>query len=140
MNNLEKAKEILFSESLTCCFTDGERLYKSRERGVKPLLSFLEQKIDPQDLCAADKVVGKAAAYLYILLGIKCIYADIISEKALEVFERFSVDVSFRLSVPAIKNRAGTGFCPMESAVADIDDPNRAFCAIKKKLAELAGK
>ncbi len=137
MNNLENAKKLLAKEELTCCFTDGNRVYKSRERGVKPLLSFLEQKIDPCGLCAADKVIGKAAAFLYVLLGIKCIYADVISEKALFVFEKHGVNISFGVCVPAIRNRTNTGLCPMESAVDGIDDPEKALLAIKQKLEEL---
>ena len=138
MNNLEYAKKLLFDEELTCCFTDGNRVYKSRERGVKPLLSFLEQKIDPCGLCAADKVIGKAAAFLYVLLGIKCIYAEVISEKALPVFEKHGVKISFGVCVPAIRNRTNTGFCPMETAVDRTDDPHKALAEIREKLKELA--
>ena len=41
--------------------------------------------------------------------------------------------------VDAIFNRTNTGFCPMESAVWDIDEPEKAPDAIKKKLAALRG-
>ncbi len=136
-NNLEKAKKLLCDEGLTCCFTDGERIYKSCERGVRPLLSYLDEGIDPFGLCAADKVVGKAAAFLYVLLGIKCVYAQVISEKALEVFKKYSVDISYAKLVPAIRNRTNTGFCPMETAVENIDDPLCALESVKKKLKEL---
>ena len=137
--NLEKAKELLVTEELTCCFTDGERIFKSRDRGVKPLLSYLADGIDTKGLCAADKVVGKAAAFLYVLLGIKCVYADVISEKALEVFENHGVEISFSTLVSAIRNRTNTGFCPMETAVENINDPKAAIEAIKEKLKELSG-
>lgn len=136
--NLEKAKELLVTEELTCCFTDGERIYKSKDRGVKPLLFYLDEGIDPTGICAADKVIGKAAAFLYVLLGIKCIYADVISEKALEVFKKYSVDISYSTCVPAIRNRTDTGFCPMETAVGSIDEPAQALLAIKEKLKELS--
>ncbi|MBE6571247.1 MAG: DUF1893 domain-containing protein [Ruminococcaceae bacterium] len=137
--NLEKAKELLIAEELTCCFTDGNRVYKSRERGVKPLLSYLDEGIDTKDLCAADKVIGKAAAFLYVLLGIKWVYADVISQKALEVFRKYGVEISFSTLVPAIRNRTNTGFCPMETAVENINEPQAALEAIKEKLKELSG-
>ncbi len=136
--NLEKASKLLVTEELTCCFTDGERIYKSIERGVKPLLSYLDEGIDPCGLCAADKVIGKAAAFLYVLLGIKCVYAQVISEKALEVFKKYSVDISYAKLVPAIRNRTNTGFCPMETAVENIDEPALALAAIREKLKELS--
>ena len=137
---LNKAKELLEKEQLTCCFAGDGFIYKSRDRGVRPLLSFLEEKRPSDGLCAADKVIGKAAAFLYVLIGIRCIYADVISERALEVFEKYGVDISYTTLVPAIKNRAGDGFCPMETAVSDIDSPDRALVAIRAKLKELSAK
>ena len=37
----------------------------------------------------------------------------------------------------AIRNRDNTGYCPMETAVLDIDVPAEAVTAIRAKLEEL---
>lgn len=133
-----KAKEILKEESLTCVLLKGEKVYKSSQRGVKPLLSLLEQEADFQGFSAADKVVGKAAAFIYVLMEIKELYASVISRHALEVLENSGIKVFYETEVPAVRNRTDTGFCPMETAVLNINDPKEALTALKKKTRELS--
>ena len=58
-------------------------MYSSTERGVKPLLDFIENGPNLRGFSAADKIVGKAAALLYVLLGVKEVYAPVMSETAL---------------------------------------------------------
>ena len=134
MNNLTKAKEILQNGGFTCVLTAGENVYTSNKRGVKPLLCWYESGEDYKGFSAADKVVGKAAAFLYVLLGIKEVYADVISEHALCVLKQNGVFVTYGELVPAIRNRTNTGFCPMETVTMNITDPKNAVGAIKKAL------
>ena len=136
--NLLSAKSILEEQKLTCCITDGKTVIKSRERGVKPLLELLNEGADVCGFSAADKVVGKAAAFLYVLLGVSEVYAAVISGKAAEVFSKHGIAVYCDTCVPAIINRAGDGLCPMETAVDGISDAHAALCAIKQKLVQLA--
>lgn len=133
-----KAKEILEKENLTCVLLKGEKVYKSSQRGVKPLLSLLEQKTDLQGFSAADKVAGKAAAFIYVLMGIKELYTSVISRHALEVLKNRGIKVFYETEVPAVRNRTDTGFCPMETAVLNINDPKEALTALKKKTRELS--
>lgn len=58
----------------------------------------------------ADKVVGKGAAALVILGHAAEIYADIISDSALELFQGYPLKVSFGQKVPDIINRMGNAF------------------------------
>ena len=88
--------------------------------------------MDLKDYSASDKVVGKAAAYLYMLLGVKRLFTQVISAPALEVLESENIEVSFGQVVENIKNRTGTGICPMESCVLNIDNPYDALQEIKK--------
>ena len=140
MNDLERAKALLSEKGLTCAIVKDGFVYEEKSRGVKPLLTLLERGDCPNGASAADKVVGKAAAYLYVLLGVRCVYAWVVSDLAAEVFERFGIEFACEKRVPMIRNRTDTGFCPMESAVIGIDDPQKAPEAIREKLAELAGK
>ena len=87
---------------------------------------------------AADKVVGKAAALLYALMGVSSLYASVISEGALTVCKSFGISVEYGALAQNIINRRGDGFCPMEQAVADISDPQTAFNAGKEKLKNLS--
>ena len=132
-----EAKEILISGGYTCVLTDGQAVYTSTDRGVKPLVRFLESGRIPAGLSAADKVVGRATAWLYVLLQVREIYAQIISQGAVAVLQGHGIGVTFGKLVPNIINRKGDGICPFEAAVTDIQDADLAYAAIRKKMADM---
>ncbi len=135
--DLANAKAYLDNENCTCVLCKGDSLYHSHHRGVRPLLDFLDSGLDFTGYCAADKVVGKATAYLYCLLGVKTVYANVLSDAAAEVFIQAGIPFSCEIRVPAIRNRTNTGLCPMETATKDIDDPHLALKAIRETLQKL---
>ena len=135
--NLEKAKMLLVKTDSTCVLCNGDIILTDKRRGVRPLLDLLEGNADVAGFAAADKVVGKAAAYLYCLLNIKCLYAQVISQPALDVLSKTDIDVEYDQLVPAIQNRTKDGFCPMESAVLNVHSPEEALPAIYAALAQL---
>ncbi len=136
---LQKAKDILLSDDSLTCAACGEDVFTSRERGVKPLLQLYESKKDYSNYSFADKVIGKAAAFMYVLLNVKEIYCVTVSELAAKVLDEHRIIFYCENNVPAIKNRRGDGFCPMETAVKDISQPKEAYEAIVKRLAEMRG-
>lgn len=97
------------------------------QRGVAPLIHFLSEDIYFKDAYAADKVIGKAAALLLVLAGIKGEYAPVMSESGLYILSYYGILASCDTCVPTILNRAGTGPCPMEEAVDAIKDPTHAL-------------
>ena len=119
-NDLTEAINILNGDKYTCVLCKGSAIYISTERGVKPLIDWIDDGTDLQGFSAADKVVGKAAAFLYVLLGVKEVYARIMSEGAIAVLKNNGIFVKYDLSVKNIINRAGTGNCPMEIGRAHV--------------------
>lgn len=136
-NNLEKAKKELIVGKHTCVMCKDNTLYTSDKRGVAPLISWLDSGINFKNFSAADKVVGKAAAFLYVLLGVKEVYAEIISEPASETLDKFGISQQYATKVNAIRNRTNTGFCPMETTVLFLENPEEALKAIINKIEEL---
>ena len=118
----------------TCVLCKDDMVYTSTERGVKPLLTWYGSGINLKGFYAADKVVGKAAAFLYILLGVAEIYAPVMSEGAIQILENGGIKTECKLSVKEIMNRAGTGRCPMEEAVDGIANAEEALVAIRSKI------
>ena len=131
------AKQILLSGGYTCVLTDGKTVLTSTDRGVKPLVRFLESGEIPAGFSAADKVVGRATAYLYVLLKVKEVYSQIISQPAVAVLRENGVEVAYDQLVPNIINRKGDGICPFEAAVMEISCPDLAYAAIREKMAEM---
>ena len=140
MKDLERAKELLRRDGYTCVLVRGETVYTTSLRGVKPLLQWLDGGTQARGFRVADKVVGKAAAYLYVLLGIHAVHANVISEPAVEVLRHHGIGVSFDSCVAAIRNRTDTGFCPMEQAVMEVTTPEQALAQIRLTVARLAAE
>lgn len=138
MTDLEKALELLSNGSATCAVCKNDNTYLSEKRGVAPLLHWLDEGVDFSGASAADKVVGNAAAYLYVLLKVKNIYALIISKSALSTLENYGISVTYDKLVEAIVNRTKDGFCPMEQAVCEATSPEEALSLIREKLKLLA--
>ena len=59
------------------------------------------------------------------------------SHPAAEVLRAHNIEVSADTFVPGIINRAGTGPCPFEAAVMDIQDPEEALAAIRSKRRQM---
>ena len=131
------ARDLLRAEAYTCVFYNGEDVISDRRRGVAPLLALLEAGRDVRGYCVADKVVGRAAAFLYVLLGVEELYAEVLSEPAAEVLLQYRVPFFAQNRVPFIQNRSGDGFCPMETATKEVSDPAEALVRIKETLARL---
>ena len=134
---LKNAIELLNKNNATCIVLIDDRAIIRYDRGVKPLLDFIDEKCNIKGGIVADKVVGKAAAMLYIVLEIKELYACVISEHALEILEKYGIEVTYAQKVSMIRNRSNTGFCPMEQSVLKIDTPTEAVTAIRCTLKKL---
>ena len=132
-----KAKKILEEKGYTCVFINDEKEFFSTERGVKPLLNFLDEGYDLKGFFVADKVIGKAAACLYVLLKVKEIFSLVISKPAIEILEKNNIKVFYETIVERIENRTKDGFCPMEESVLNCNSPKDSYFLIKEKLKTL---
>lgn len=136
MSDLERAKELLRENpALTCAFVYGGQVDTSELHGVKPLLERLEGGLN--GWAAADRVVGRGAALLYVLLGVKELYAEVLSRSAEEVLKLHMISYQYDTLTDMIVNRRGDGPCPMEAATKGIVDPQEGLKAIQNKLREL---
>jgi len=98
------------------------------QRGVADLLHLVRYHHGGGDqplrgATVADKAVGKAAAACMIVGGVKAVWADVISQPALQLLQRAGIAVGYGTLAHHIINRAGTGWCPLERLTADCDDP-----------------
>ncbi|NLY18037.1 MAG: DUF1893 domain-containing protein [Clostridiaceae bacterium] len=139
MEGIELAKKILMDNNYTCVAVQGKDVVlTSFERGVKPLIQLYETKKDSyESLYLADKVIGKAAAYLAVLCGITSIYTNVVSEEAKKVLRTYNIPVSYELEVPFIVNRRGDGKCPMEELSEGVNEPLEMYHRIKGWLAKM---
>lgn len=136
-NDLKSAKEFLKEGELTCVLKKGEIQLTSSERGVKPLLIWIDSGNCFDGFSAADKVVGKAAALLYAKMNVKGVYGRVMSKTAVDVFDRAGIYYEYDTLTETVISRAGDGICPMERTVTGIESPDEAVAAIKATLAQM---
>jgi hypothetical protein len=128
---MKTALDILIEGKYTCVLKKGDFLHASAESGLKPMLGFIRDGIDLRGFSAADKVVGKAAAFLFVLAGVQCVHGVVMSVTGLEVLSQHGIVCTYDKLVDQIQRRDGMGVCPMELRVRDIDDPNEALRIMK---------
>lgn len=133
--DLIAAKDNLAGHTL-CLSKDGVLILDDK-RGITPLLELIASGNDVSGYSAADKVVGKAAAALFIKCGIKQLYAAVLSKGGAKLLESHGVEYVYDTLTDAIINRAGTDACPMEKAVRDIEEIEDMYVAILREHARI---
>ena len=128
----------LVRDGHTVAASDGERLLTSCERGIKPLVQWLDDGLGLAGFSVADKIVGRAAAMLYVRLGAARVWAQVMSSGGKRTLEEHGIAAECEVETERIINRLGTGMCPMEEAVEGIDNPLEAERAIRRKLSDLS--
>ncbi|MBR2283018.1 MAG: DUF1893 domain-containing protein [Ruminococcus sp.] len=135
MTDLEIAKNNLAGHSICLC-RDGSVIVDDG-RGISPMIRFIAEGRDLTGYSAADLIVGKAAAMLFVKTGICKAYGKVMSAAARDHLEKHGIACEWETLTPQIINRAGTGMCPMEQTVADINDTEAGYKALCRKLAEM---
>lgn len=135
MTDLDRARAALPGHTLALC--RGGEVVTSDLRGVMPMLGFLREGRDLSGFCAADRVVGRAAAMLFAKAGVRTVFAEVMSDGAVALLAAHGIDASCDVRTAAIENRQKTGLCPMESAVAGIEDIDAGIAAICRRAEEL---
>ena len=135
--DLINAHNLLDTGNYPCVLCRDDTTYTATDRGVAPLLNWVNAELDLHGFSAADRVVGRATAFLYVLLGVKEVYATVMSKPAADVLTTQGISASWGTLVDGIINRRGDGPCPFEAAVMDLSDPQQALDAIRNKMAQM---
>lgn len=129
---LQEMIKLLHATNCSCVISNRETRIFSRP-GVIDIYQLLQD--DPAFLsgaAVADRVVGKAAAALMALGGVKHVYADVISSPAYELLKNSGVEVEYGELVDLIRNRTNTGPCPLESLCSGENDPESILPVIDR--------
>lgn len=125
MTDLEIAKANLKGHSICLC-KNGE-YFTDDGRGISPMMRFIAGGKELTGFCAADQIVGKAAAMLFVKAGVRGVYGKTMSHSGKAFLEANNIPCSYDILTDRIVNRQGTDICPMEKAVADINDADEGY-------------
>lgn len=112
-------------------FNHGE-LTTHANRGIQDLLQLISEQ--PERLngaVAADKVIGKSAAVIMIVGGVKEVHTNLICTPARELFEKEGILVFATEEVPMILNRDKSGMCPMDTQIANIESIDECVAVLR---------
>lgn len=138
MRDIELARHLLTQEELSLVITkQGQILYSSKEKGVRPLFQAILKLADSLDKAAlADRVVGSPVAMLCLYAGISSVYALLASEQALSTLQDKGVDVTAMEVIPSILNSDRTDLCPFEKLAQSVTSPTQLFSTLKSLFTE----
>ncbi len=135
MTKLEQIKNILYQKnaSLIVCFKNGQikEYYQDGIKDIKIILQENENSL--KEAIIADKVIGKVAASILIVAGVKEIYADVISSFAIDILQNNNIKYNYNKKVDYIINKMKTGMCPMENKYKDETNINNIYNEIIKQ-------
>ncbi|MBR5371552.1 MAG: DUF1893 domain-containing protein [Oscillospiraceae bacterium] len=135
MTDLDIAVSQLVGHSICLC-KDGS-FFTDDGRGISPMMRLIAEEKDLAGYSAADVIVGKAAAMLFVKAGIVCVFGKTVSRSGLDYLTEHSIPCTYETLTASIINRQGTGICPMEDAVLEISDCEAGYTALKRRMEEL---
>lgn len=138
---LQQLVDILHREncSLVVCHCGEVTTYS--QKGVRDLIWLLDH--EPWQLSGAlvaDKVVGKASAALMALGGVKEVYAEVLSRRALPLLDDACLAYSYGELVDQIVIPEGDTRCPLEQIVAEDTTPSEVENSLRRHFAEMQQK
>lgn len=98
---------------------EGRVVAEDDEPGIAATLSHLERvRAEGPGAVMADRIVGRAAAWAALWAGIEACYGALLCQPAESLLTKHGLRVEASRRVAQILNRARSGPCPMDEAVA----------------------
>ena len=85
------AATLLHEKNFSYVFCNGEITIKRSISGINSLLEILKEGKDLSGFCVASKSVGKAEALIYVKLGVKEVYAPVMSTAAIYTLAKHGI-------------------------------------------------
>ena len=106
---------------------------------MKPLVEAIQQVGLPTlaNATVLDKIVGKAAALLISYVQAKEVHCLVLSMTGRTVLDAHRIPYTAERLTPEIRNRRGTGLCPFEQAVRDVENPQEGYTRVRATLRAL---
>lgn len=137
----EQMEQILHHGQSIALIKANKVIFTDRSRGVMPLLKLLDSQPELlKDALVVDKIVGKAAAMLLTLGGVKEIHTYMLSKNGRAFLESRGIPVTAQCDIDMIQNRQKDGICPFEKSVLDTDDLEEAHARLKATAKRLMAR
>lgn len=137
---MKRLAEILNTTSSSLVVEKNGEITTYNKKGVRDLIWLLDNEPERlREAQIADKVVGKAAAGLMVQGGIREVYAEVMSQKALPLFEEAGIPYTYGTLVEHII-APEDGRCPLEKIVAHASTAKEVEIALRRHFEEMKQK
>jgi len=136
LKDIALAQKVITSEDVSVVVVDyGKILRKKKGQGIKPFLEVIEEMGDEiHGSVIGDRILGRASALLCRYSKIRAVYSPQATKTAIAILIMGSIPAQIEKLVPFIKNRDGSGLCPFEKMLENIDEPKKAYNFLKEKV------
>ena len=132
---MQQLIEILRREKCSLVVKNHDIVTTYSKPGVRDLEYLLNH--DPEMLhgaTIADKVIGKAAAAMVVVGGVKELYAEVMSKKAIPFLEEAGIAYTYGTLVDTIKEEGGR--CQLEKITAPASTPEETVALLRTHFEE----
>jgi hypothetical protein len=131
--DLDVAKNRLIQKNLSLVIVKNCKvLYETESHGIGDLLKAINQiQNQMKGASVADRVVGRAAALLFVFSGVKAVFAVTASDGGIDVLKENSVFCEYENRVTSVLDLKRTDVCPFEKLVAKLSSPEKAYETLK---------
>jgi hypothetical protein len=135
--DLNLAKQRLNQKNLSLVVAKGGAvLFETEVHGISGLLKAIKElQSNMLDSSIADRIVGRAAALLFVYSGVVAVFAVTASDGGIEVLREHNIFHEFERKVPQILDSRRVDVCPFEKLVAKFSDPKMAYEALRVRCA-----
>ncbi len=136
---LAEARRILSEgKAAVVAFRDGEITAHAGGHGLAPLLALYDEAPAAlKDATVVDKVVGRAAAGICALAGVRAVHGLTLSDGAAALLAKRKIACTADVRVPKILDGRRKGLCPMEQEVGSLESPAQITAAIRRKIEKM---
>jgi len=128
MNDLDLAKKELKVNVNIAFAKDGKIIFCNSDDGIRGFISAIKEfgeKLNGSSV--ADRIAGRAVALLCIHVGIKSVFAEVMSDGCRDVLQKGGVAFKYGRLVNKILSKYKNDVCPLERLVLKIENPQIAF-------------
>jgi len=109
--------------------------YKSKEESVGSIVDLMDNRADLlKKAVVADKIIGRAVAMICDYASVSFCYGLILSQGAVDHFNKVGLPYQAEKVVKTIRNRDDTDLCPMEKLTLEVENSLEGVKKIREFL------
>ncbi len=135
-DDLAVAKKILSEKDVSIVLVKYGKSWKEKKgMGIKPILELIEEMGEEiSEYVLGDRILGRASAFLCRYGKVQGVYSPQATKTAIAILILGGIPCQVDELIPFIKNRNGTGMCPFEDLLKDVEEPTEAYKILKERI------